>query len=215
MPESVVNVVGTATNTVVRALGNVGGYSSFSPDSSRAFLAMGNNLAIIDTASFVVVETLAIAGSGSVAFAPGGGKAYAVLPGANAVAVLALNSECGCTGAPGPPAGPAGPQGKQGPPGQTGATGPAGPQGPAGVTAMTTVAQNYMGSVNLSCPSGYLAVAASCNAGSGLVINGQSPAPPVGSWASYLTPNVTAATGVHCGLGGAGLQSQALLRCAK
>jgi hypothetical protein len=79
---------------------------------------------------------------------------------------------------------------------------------------MTTIAQNYTGSLNLSCPSGYFAVAASCNAGTLVVLNGQTPAPPGGSWASYLIPSVTAATGVHCGLL-PGLQSQAVLRCAK
>lgn len=141
---------------------------------------------------------------------------------------------CGCTGPSGPqgPAGPAGPTGPQGPTGATGAqgpagpqgpqgipgpVGPAGPQGPAGITAMSTIVQNYTSSVNLSCPANYYAVVASCNAGAGFIINGQTPAPPgIGaSWASWLTPSVTAATGVHCNLGGPTLQSQAMLRCVQ
>ncbi len=82
---------------------------------------------------------------------------------------------------------------------------------------MTTIAQNYTGQVNLSCPAGYFVIAASCDAGSakGIVINGASPASPFGPYASYLTPNVTAATGVHCGLPNSWQEDQALLRCAK
>ena len=80
---------------------------------------------------------------------------------------------------------------------------------------MTTITQNYSGSVDLSCPSGYFAVVASCNTGTSVILNGKTPVPPVGSWVSYLTPSVAAATGVHCNLGSAALRSQALLRCAK
>ena len=244
VPEGVVNVIGTFTNMLIRSLGGVGGYMSFFPDSTRVFLAVGNSLEIVNTSSFGIIQTVPIAGSGSVAFAPAGGLAYAAVPSTNAVVVLTLPSACGCTGTPGPqgpkgdpgPQGPkgdtgsqglAGPQGPAGPAGARGATGatgpagpqgpqgPAGPQGPSGVTAMTTVTQNYSGSVNLSCPSGYVALAASCNAGTGIVLTGQTPAPPTGSWASYLTPSVSAATGVHCNLGSPSLQSQAVLRCAK
>ncbi len=78
---------------------------------------------------------------------------------------------------------------------------------------MTTIAQNYTGAVDLSCPAGYFAVVASCNAGGGVVVNGQTPAPPGGVWQYWLTPNVTAATGVHCN--NLTLTSMALLRCAK
>ena len=82
---------------------------------------------------------------------------------------------------------------------------------------MTTVVQNYTGSVNLSCPAGYYAVVASCTAGGNVVVNGQTPAPPgvCFSYANWLTPNVTSATGVHCNLGSVTAQSQAVLRCAK
>jgi hypothetical protein len=125
--------------------------------------------------------------------------------------------DCGCTGPAGPqgPTGPQGPAGPQGPTGPQGPAGPTGPQGPAGITAITTVTQNYTGSVNLSCPTGYKVLVASCNSGAGVVINGQTPPPPGNgiSWADWLTPNVTAATGVHCNANG--LTAQALIRCAK
>jgi hypothetical protein len=60
-----------------------------------------------------------------------------------------------------------------------------------------TVTANYHGSTDLSCPSGYKAVAATCS-GIDSVLHGQTPAPPTGSWASYLTPTATTATGLHC-----------------
>jgi hypothetical protein len=132
----------------------------------------------------------------------------------------------GAVGATGP-AGAAGPGGSQGPQGARGATGPTGPvgpsgsqglpgaPGPSGVTALTTIQTNYAGSISVVCPAGSFVVVASCNSGVNLVVNGQTPAPITGSWASYLTPNVGAATGVRCNLGSPSLQSTALLRCIK
>jgi hypothetical protein len=120
----------------------------------------------------------------------------------------------GATGPAGPPGlpGPAGPRGATGP---AGPAGPAGPQGPSAASTLTTIARNYSGSTDLQCPSGFKVVVASCHAGNGVVINGPTPAPPFGTWVSYLTPNAAAATGVHCELGGLRLQSQALLRCVQ
>lgn len=125
-----------------------------------------------------------------------------------------------CQGPPGPqgpagPQGPPGPQGVPGPQGPQGLVGPAGPPGAPALTTLTTVAQNYRGSVDLFCPGGYVVVMASCNTGNGVVLNGRLPSPPSGSYVSFLIPDVNAATGVHCDLGGAGLQSQALVRCSK
>jgi hypothetical protein len=122
----------------------------------------------------------------------------------------------GLTGATGPqgPAGPQGPQGFAGPAGPQGPIGPIGPPGPPSITSVQVVAQNYSGSINLSCPAGYLVVAASCNAGVGVVLHAQTPPPPVGNWQHYLIPNATSPTGVHCGLLGS-LQSQAQLMCVK
>lgn len=143
----------------------------------------------------------------------------------------------GATGTAGPtgatgPAGTAGPTGANGAAGPTGAAGPAGPQGPMGflgpqgpqgaqgppgqqqITSYITITANYHGSTDLSCTTGYKAVAATCT-GLDSVLHGQTPAPPVGTWASYLTPSANAATGVHCNLGSAALQAQAQLRCSK
>jgi hypothetical protein len=83
------------------------------------------------------------------------------------------------------------------------------------VTSVQAIVQNYTGSVNLTCPAGYLAMAATCTAGTNVILHGQTPAPPSGPWLSYLTPNATAPTGVHCNLGVAALQSQAELMCVK
>jgi hypothetical protein len=81
---------------------------------------------------------------------------------------------------------------------------------------MTSVFQNYAGSVDISCPNNYSAVLASCQAGVNVVLNDINTILPPGasSWADYLTPSVNNATGVHCDLG-AGNQSQAQLRCAQ
>ncbi|HEY6250855.1 MAG TPA: hypothetical protein VI685_12920 [Candidatus Angelobacter sp.] len=123
----------------------------------------------------------------------------------------------GLTGAAGP-AGPQGLTGARGPAGPRGAPGPAGPTGPQGPPGppptYVTVAQNYVGTINLTCPAGFVAVTASCNQGASIVLNGQLPSPPAGAWVSFLTPNAANATGVHCNIGG-GLRSQALLRCSK
>ncbi|HEY6253397.1 MAG TPA: hypothetical protein VI685_25855 [Candidatus Angelobacter sp.] len=126
----------------------------------------------------------------------------------------ALLAQQGATGAQGVPgaAGPPGPQGAQGVPGPTGPAGPQGPPGPP--PTYVTVAQNYVGTINLTCPAGFVAVTASCNQGASVVLNGQLPSPPAGAWASFLTPSAANATGVHCNIGG-GLRSQALLRCSK
>lgn len=115
-------------------------------------------------------------------------------------------------GGPQGPAGPAGPPGPAGPQGPQGATGTQGPPGPVGITTATTIIQNFTGTIDLSCPSGYVALVASC--ANNVVVNGQFPSPPGGTWANYLTPNVTSTTGVHCDLG-AGISGQANLRCAK
>lgn len=142
--------------------------------------------------------------------------------------LLAQQGTQGPAGAQGP-LGPAGPQGSQGAPGQTGpqgATGPvgpigpqgpAGPQGPPGPTqalVLTTVAQTYNNTVNVSCPSGYSVITASCRAGTDTVINAQNSPLITGSWANWLTPNTSSATGVHCSIGG-GNSSTVLLRCGK
>jgi len=96
--------------------------------------------------------------------------------------------------------------------GRQGLTGPQGPAGSAGITTAATIVQNFTGTVDLPCPSGYVAVVASC--ASNIVINGQFPSPPGGTWTNYLIPDANSATGVHCNLG-FGISGQANLRCAK
>jgi hypothetical protein len=113
------------------------------------------------------------------------------------------------------PQGPSGPQGPAGPQGPQGPQGPAGPQGPSGVVSVRAVAQNYTGSIDLFCPAGHYVMAASCNSGAEVVLHAQSPAPPIGIWASYLIPNANAPTGVHCSLGALAIRSQAQLTCLK
>jgi hypothetical protein len=101
----------------------------------------------------------------------------------------------------------------------------------AGLTTLTTVSANYTSTVNLSCPSGYVVVVASCSPGGAYffentstvvypngspVLNDQNSLLPPGAvgWVDYLTPSQQNATGVHCDVG-SGNQSQAELRCAK
>jgi hypothetical protein len=87
--------------------------------------------------------------------------------------------------------------------------------------ATTDVAQVYgNGSpVDLSCPNGYVAICATCNAGSGpagVVINDQNTPIPSGfTWPGYLTPSATNSTGVHCRALLGGQYATAILRCVR
>ncbi len=90
VPESVINIFSTSSNTLIRSIGGVGGYMSFTPDSSRVFLVSGSVVQVVNTTTFAVAETIAIAGSGSVVFTPDGSRAYAPVPSQGAVAVLSI-----------------------------------------------------------------------------------------------------------------------------
>ena len=95
VPAGVVNVLSTATNTLQQSIGFDGfspGLISFFPDSSRAVIGSSPSLLIFDTTTFSIVDTLAVPGSGSVAFAPDG-QAYAPVPGQNQVAILHLSCQ--------------------------------------------------------------------------------------------------------------------------
>ncbi len=74
VPGAVVNVLSTATNSLIRSLGftlaEASGHTSFFPDSRHALVG-GNNLKIIDTAGFGRVQTLNFPAGGSVAFIDG------------------------------------------------------------------------------------------------------------------------------------------------
>lgn len=98
----------------------------------------------------------------------------------------------------------------------------------AGMNSLTNVAANYTGTINLTCPSGDIVVVASCSTGgyfvggtlittgAAIVLNDQTTTLPAGatSWANYLTPSASNATGVHCN-SGSGVSSLAQLRCAR
>jgi probable HAF family extracellular repeat protein/YVTN family beta-propeller protein len=96
VPSGVVNVISISSNALQQSLGFSGfspGLISFFPDSSRAIVGNASStLLIYDTATFGVVDTLSVPGSGSVAFAPNG-QAYAPLPQENKVAILQLSCQ--------------------------------------------------------------------------------------------------------------------------
>lgn len=96
VPAGVVNVISTSTNALQQSIGFSGfspGLISFFPDSSRAIVGNASaTLLIFDTSNFSVKETLAVPGSGSVAFTPSG-QAYAPLPQQNRVAILQLSCQ--------------------------------------------------------------------------------------------------------------------------
>ncbi len=176
-----------------------------------------------NSASYAVNDAVSFNGSSYVGMAASTGAQpdtnasnWNLMSSAGATGAAGPQGVAGPAGATGPqgPAGPIGLQGLPGPQGPAGAAGLTGPQGPPGTTSYFTTIQNYTGSVNLSCPAGYQVVVASCT-GFDAILHGQTPAPPSGSWASYLTPNLTAPTGVHCNLGGPGFQAQAQLKCSK
>ena len=79
-----------------------------------------------------------------------------------------------------------------------------------------TIVQNYTGTLERSCPSGYIAVIASCNTGVSTVLIDQSAPllPGTSSRVWYLIPTASAATGVHCSAA-ALVTSQLQLRCCR
>lgn len=92
VPEIVVNVIQTSSNTLLKSLGfttseGAGSVISFFPNGSQALLG-GNSLKVIDTASFATTASIPIPASGSVVFTPDGTRAYAPVPSQNTVAVL-------------------------------------------------------------------------------------------------------------------------------
>jgi YVTN family beta-propeller protein len=102
VPAGVVNALSTSTNSLLQSIGFPGfspGITSFFPDSQFAAIGSAPNLLIFSTSTFAVVDSLPIAGSGSLAFTPDGKHAYAPMPGAGKVALLNIPS-CGDTTAP-------------------------------------------------------------------------------------------------------------------
>lgn len=93
VPAGVVNALSTTTNSLLQSIGFPGfspGITSFFPNSQFAAIGSGPNLLIFSTSTFAVVDSIPIAGSGSLAFTPDGKRAYAPMPGANHVALLKI-----------------------------------------------------------------------------------------------------------------------------
>jgi hypothetical protein len=86
--------------------------------------------------------------------------------------------------------------------------------GPAPLLRCSTIVQPYAGEVQRFCPTGHVAVSASCNAGTAVVLTGQTPPPEVGRREFYLLPNADAATGVRC-FQTPGVRSELQLRCCR
>lgn len=87
VPQGVVNVLSASTDTLVRSIG-VPGRVAFFPNNSFVFLG-GSQLLILNR-SMVFVGLVDVAASGSVAVTRTGTKAYAPVPGANAVTVITI-----------------------------------------------------------------------------------------------------------------------------
>lgn len=133
VPETVANIIGTSgtkLGSVGFSLSEGAGITSFFPDSSRVFIG-GGDLKIVDTTTFVKMQTFALPASGSVVFTPDHRHAYAPIPTQNSLALLASSCDCGVPGPQGPP----GPKGDPGPQGPVGPQGPQGPQGSPGAPA--------------------------------------------------------------------------------
>ena len=85
----ILNVIRSSDNTVIRTLFGSFGRVTFSADSSRAFVG-GPALQVFDTATFNLVDTLAIPASGSIALTPAGSRGFVPLPEQGLVAVLEI-----------------------------------------------------------------------------------------------------------------------------
>ena len=76
------------------------GAISFVPDGSRAIVAAGGLLRVIDTGDFRVLEAAPLASAGAVVFAPDGSRGYILRWAENDLAVLELSPQP-CAAAPG------------------------------------------------------------------------------------------------------------------
>src|SRR5437660_3380329 len=169
------------------------------------------------TITYSIGDAVSFNGSSFIAIAENTAQQPDISP--NQWSLLAQQGAQGQTGPQGPSGVPGqpGPQGAQGPIGPAGPQGPTGPQGPPGpsqILNLITVAQNYNAPIDVSCPSGYLVITASCRAGFDNVINAQNSPIFAATWINWLIPNASSATGVHCTIGG-GNSSTVLLRCAR
>lgn len=88
IPQGVVNVISTATDTLMLSLGSTGRVA-FAPNNS--FAALGGSQLMLLKPSIAFVGLVNIAGSGSVAVTHNGKKAYVPVPGANGVTIIAIS----------------------------------------------------------------------------------------------------------------------------
>jgi YVTN family beta-propeller protein len=88
IPQGVVNVISTATDTLLQSLGSTGRVA-FSPKNS--FAALGGSQLTLLKPSISFIGLVGIAGSGSMAVTPNGKKAYVPVPGANGVTIITIS----------------------------------------------------------------------------------------------------------------------------
>jgi hypothetical protein len=88
VPQGVVNVISTATDTLAQSLGSTGRVG-FAPNN--LFAALGGSQLMLLKPSVVFVGLVNVAGSGSVAVTRNGKKAYVPVPGANGVTIITIS----------------------------------------------------------------------------------------------------------------------------
>lgn len=88
VPQGVVNVISTATDTLVQSLGSTGRVG-FAPNNS--FAALGGSQLMLLKPSIGFLGLLNVAGSGSIAVTPNGRKAYVPVPSANGVTIITIS----------------------------------------------------------------------------------------------------------------------------
>lgn len=88
MPQGVVNVISTATDTLIESLAAVGRVTLAATNS---FVAVGGPELLLLKPSAAFVGLVSLAGSGSMAVTRNGEKAYVPVPGSNGVTVLNIH----------------------------------------------------------------------------------------------------------------------------
>jgi len=87
VPQGVVNLISTATDTFVQSMA-AAGRVTVAPDNS--FVVLGGSQLQLVTPAMSLIGTINIPGSGSMAVTADGTKAYAPIPSQNAVAVISI-----------------------------------------------------------------------------------------------------------------------------
>jgi YVTN family beta-propeller protein len=87
VPQGVVNLISTATDTFLESVG-AAGRVTFAPDNS--FVVVGGSQLLIFTPSTTPIGAVNVAGSGSLAVTADGSKAYVPVPSQNSVTVISI-----------------------------------------------------------------------------------------------------------------------------